>query len=91
MPDHLGVVDLGRQMADPAAHQIEQHPIRRQNGAVKAGQRRNRPVVDMANQPRRLVEDRVVLGVELGERITRQPEPILHVSLPVQLDICYGI
>src|SRR6516165_6400637 len=76
--DHLLVRDFRRQVADPAAHQVEQHAIRRQQVAVEAGQRRYGTLVDVTDEPRRLIEDLVRLVVELGKGAVRQPELILH-------------
>ena len=50
--DDFGIFDLRRQMADPAAHQIEQHAALRQHAAIEIGQRGDRVLVDMIDEPR---------------------------------------
>ena len=67
MADHLGVAHLRRQMADPAAHQVEQYAAVRQGRPVQFGQCGDRAVVDMQHEARRLVEEFVLFRVEFGE------------------------
>ena len=81
-PDHLGILGLGRQMADPAAHQVEQHAALRQHGAVEIRQRGDRFVIDVINQPRLFVEQFVLVAVDLAEGALRQPERFAHVTSP---------
>src|SRR5208283_1920158 len=81
--DDLRIVDLGRQVADPAAHQVEQYPARGQDRPVEGGQRGNRAVVDVADKARRLIEYFVVFGVQFLKGTGRQPERIREISLLV--------
>src|SRR5208283_1074111 len=81
--DDLRIVDLGRQVADPAAHQVEQYPARGQDRPVKGGQRGNRAVVDVADKARRLIEYFVVFGVQFLKGTGRQPERTRGISVLV--------
>jgi len=70
--DHFGINHFRRQMADPAAHQIEQDAARGQYAAIELRQRGNCPVVDVMDEPGRLVKKLVLLPIDLGEGALRQ-------------------
>ena len=76
--DDFAILDLGRQVADPAAHQIEQRAAGRQHGAIKLGQGRDRAVIDVLDEPRRLIEQRVVGFVETGEGARREAQRVFR-------------
>src|SRR5262249_38670630 len=63
--DDLAVGDIGRQMADPARHEVEDHAAGWKQLAIERGDRRDRGVVDMRDQPRRRVKTLIRRGVLL--------------------------
>ena len=69
--DHLGEGHLGRQMADPARHQIQHNASGWQEGTVEAGERMRCRLVNVSDEPGRGVEDCVVAAVLLREGFGR--------------------
>ena len=61
MADDFGERNFGRQVAHPAAHQVENAPARRQALAIELRERRNGDVVDVGHKARRNIKRRVVL------------------------------
>jgi len=71
-PGHAPIGYLRRQMADPAAHQIQHRSARRKILAVKLGHRRDGAAVNMRHQPRRLIEDLIRRLILAPKRAGRQ-------------------
>ena len=65
MANHLVVVDVVRQMADPAAHQIQNLGAGRNPLAIQLRQPSAEAGVEMVNEARLAVEQRVITAIEL--------------------------
>ena len=71
MADHLGVTDLRRQMADPAAHEVEDGSARRKMLAVEPSDGGDGRIVDVGDEARRRVEQLVRRLVDAAEQLAR--------------------
>src|SRR5262249_5186758 len=69
--NHFAIRDLGRQMADPAAHQIEDCSARRKVFAIELGDGRDGLVVDVRDEARILIAELVRRLVESREECCR--------------------